>query len=1040
MRTSLALLAASLVSPAFAQVPLPDGGTRLGMPVTLGEQGYVMVIPTAYVPETYWVDGEGNAITTTLPLGGLHCWHLEPNRASPTDRGNFSPFTQQSQPLMGVREGAARSTILAQALSAGVATFHLGTARCGTPPVDLGRYTPTLDFRLRQRGGGTMPMEADGDIYFGARGGLARFDLATLTPSLVVTTAELEAVTGVTVASQSLDAFLLYDMVAFPDGTWIFSLGGSSAPMWVISRSPTGTLRRLHPDPLSSALAPNYLTYHAGAKAVLGLSEVNPGRNLRLPLMARFGADDVPNPGIPFWPSAPTNDLVQLLGAADGGAWARRGDLLWEISVDAEATDDDRDGLKRPSEEALGMSDANPDSDGDGFEDGVELNVTHTDPLDAGSAPAVSRVPIEVTWAPSFMAQYYDGLTIPPATSTVFVLDGGAIISGETGANGAWKIKSSTHPEALIDLTRPFCPVITDADALSRCGRTDQLIDRLDPSASLFFVGLDPPRNRVLISSRSLAGQKLFGVGADDVEIYADLTSSLRGLDLTQVSFIPDGGYLAHASRVADVMLFALDTQLRPQGHPQQYVKPSQRWVKDGFYDRYNESYLIEPAPAGNAQCGSVGSVIFVCDFAPPAVPRYLSFDFARVLVPVGPAVEPGEVLLWTPRRYWSSLAAIYSFGEGGITGNQAYAEVGWLLWRVSAQGATVEWMTGAQFIAQLSSADAALLTPTPLGPIEGIGVSPDGLHLCLAEPGANRVWALSLDATTRQLSSVRFAANGTACAFDEANTLVTLTGGALQLASGAAPVPGTATALVRQSGRWLVQREGAPVVCVGDDGVVTASTVSSVALTAALGGVAYIDLEGQAYLGLAEELCAGGGPRERLGPTGLSIFTLTHAQFSFRSVLATKAALAIRPDGMAVLGASDVVVGGLGRNPESPVRVVSHLFPSFTPLDAAKPMPGTEGLRLEAAVQGLLGTQPRELGAAAVVPGAAPGRDWGYVKRPGSPQRPVVAPVDGGAAQSDGGDPVDPTPKGCGCSALEAAAPLALLLLCTRRRRSRAP
>jgi hypothetical protein len=49
--------------------------------------------------------------------------------------------------------------------------------------------------------------------------------------------------------------------------------------------------------------------------------------------------------------------------------------------------DDDGDGLTRAQEDKLGTGDHNCDSDGDGFEDGIEYYCMHTDPADPDSGP-----------------------------------------------------------------------------------------------------------------------------------------------------------------------------------------------------------------------------------------------------------------------------------------------------------------------------------------------------------------------------------------------------------------------------------------------------------------------------------------------------------------------------------------------------------------------------------------------------------------------------------------------------------------------------
>jgi len=66
--------------------------------------------------------------------------------------------------------------------------------------------------------------------------------------------------------------------------------------------------------------------------------------------------------------------------------------LTWVSAYDH--TDDDGDGLLRGDEFFMGTDPANPDTDGDGFSDGVECGRLDSDPLDAGDPhPVTTAVP-----------------------------------------------------------------------------------------------------------------------------------------------------------------------------------------------------------------------------------------------------------------------------------------------------------------------------------------------------------------------------------------------------------------------------------------------------------------------------------------------------------------------------------------------------------------------------------------------------------------------------------------------------------------------
>lgn len=72
--------------------------------------------------------------------------------------------------------------------------------------------------------------------------------------------------------------------------------------------------------------------------------------------------------------------------------------LLLSVGCDVASVnmpfDDDGDGLMTDVEEQIGTDPDNPDSDGDGYEDGAEHD-DHTDPLDADDHPYLAGWPID---------------------------------------------------------------------------------------------------------------------------------------------------------------------------------------------------------------------------------------------------------------------------------------------------------------------------------------------------------------------------------------------------------------------------------------------------------------------------------------------------------------------------------------------------------------------------------------------------------------------------------------------------------------------
>lgn len=136
-------------------------------------------------------------------------------------------------------------------------------------------------------------------------------------------------------------------------------------------------------------------------------------------------------------------DEEYLLGAiaGDGQAWALMdpnvADQRFQRPIVAGVLDVDHDGLPSAVEAALGTDEANPDTDGDGVEDGPEHRYFGTDPLDPASRPPRPATPLPL--APSMFIMDWDLLPERDALADAQVLGTwrGALCIPEVGGVGA---------------------------------------------------------------------------------------------------------------------------------------------------------------------------------------------------------------------------------------------------------------------------------------------------------------------------------------------------------------------------------------------------------------------------------------------------------------------------------------------------------------------------------------------------------------------------------------------------------------------------
>ncbi|MBS1153140.1 MAG: hypothetical protein H6Q89_4838, partial [Myxococcaceae bacterium] len=587
---------------------------------------------------------------------------------------------------------------------------------------------------------------------------------------------------------------------------------------------------------------------------------------------------------------------------------------------------------------------------------------------------------------------------------------------------------------AVIDLGRS-CPIVGSAPELARCAELTL------PAVEGFTLrGWDPERRLALAVVTTDRGRILFGIDETRAVYLSELLAIGDGLEPSFLAPLGTRGFAlqVHGSSVTESFwgTVRLDDLFHPlaASNPLESPEGVAGVYRNGFFARLSETYPVEPASA--ARCSRVADR-FSCDGdQAPVVLQSETRTFPAELVPVGPAIEKGEVLFFATGLHGVESARFRQ--REGSYGPFAGGP-GWRLWRFTPVGAALPWLDARDFTAQLDAAARAKVAARPLGPITAMSASPDSLGFCLVEPSAGRVWELKLDPASRLLSSIALteAAGAVGCAWESAGALAILSTGPAMirvggktLAVSGADLPG---GLMRVPGRWLVFSDRKPARCVGDDGAVVTSPVSTTAATAGFGAVAWLDEAGQGFLASPDNFCAG-KPQERLGTTTSNVWMDAYRGFTSRSVLVQRGAIALRPDGLLLLATPSVLFGALGFDPPSAVRPLFGYFPSFVPLDVDQRITEVDPFRAAAPRAFLAARKPLEVSAMVLVPGADATVDFGHLVRP-APVAPMVPGLDGGTGGGGGGG--GGSGKPCGCSAAEGgAAVLGLLLLLRRSRR----
>jgi hypothetical protein len=606
---------------------------------------------------------------------------------------------------------------------------------------------------------------------------------------------------------------------------------------------------------------------------------------------------------------------------------------------------------------------------------------------------------------------------VPLSRDTVVALE------GQVGASAVrlWRY-SGGNRFAVIDTTRLDCPILGSVNDLPRCGASELVY----PSIQDFRVhGWDPSRKLALVVVTSDRGPFLLGVGENETVYLTDLVGPAESLSLGLIMRLPEGGYMMMQAGSGILGARRLDEAFRPIPNNDQRALDADwgrfgAFFKHGYLGTEYESYLLERGTTAG----------------------YVPFPYAVQWVPITQALAKGEVLFWSSGKYRGHASVGFRERDGSRVSVSDFTAPAWRLWRLNPVGAVNEWLEERDFVAKLDAAGRASVQQRALGPILAMGASPDSLRICLAEPAAGRLWELTLDAATRKLATITLqtpSGGVSACAYDEQNTLAVLSAPpvVLRVGGNTLPVPGLGAPvqLMRLAGRWVVVSDGETARCVEDTGTVFDTGVRASAASPAPGGLAYLDPAGIGFLTSLNAFCSGAPPEEHLGNPDSNVWSdLFQGRLTSRAVKSPRGVMAVRPDGVAVIGTDQVEFVGLGVNPPVSVPLVFYYFPRYSPAAGCEQrIPEVDGFRAGSARAYVAARQPTAPQSMVLIPGADPGTDFGHFQRP-APVLPEGCPVnngpDGGTA--DGGS--NPGGGGggppCGCGATPGSMVLLVIAL----------
>ncbi|MFZ4577747.1 MAG: hypothetical protein ACOYOB_05045 [Myxococcota bacterium] len=523
-------------------------------------------------------------------------------------------------------------------------------------------------------------------------------------------------------------------------------------------------------------------------------------------------------------------------------------------------------------------------------------------------------------------------------------------------------------------------------------------------------------------------------VSKDKVGFVGNEYEIADGLELEVLRDIPGGGLLAKASRFAEGAgwngTYLLPDLFGPglwSGRPQPHVfgNPGP-WFFRGFFGDQNETYKKVKMPAG-----CMPKIPCKFSFEPPVIDSLESFR--AEWVPVGAALEKGEVIFATEQRYRAHMTGSPLYWKEADGSYQGFGSK-WLLGRFTRLGAVVEWLDAASFAKLVTDpVAAAALASIPLGEVTAIGASADNSRLCVAESG--RVWELAL--TDGRLKGITLADPGpgrVGCAYDQTGKLARLEASPAAVHVGDQTLAGdpesVGAGLVRVGNQWLIRSMtpatgaaagAAEAYCLSDTGQVTPTGKQMVAIAEVPTGVAYIDPARHGWTGRDPCAATSTFPEEHLD--GVDVGGLWETSytglFTTDTVPAKTGALAMRPDRMFLMSP--------GKFASFTPQLLFRLMPTYAPLDPAQriaendPYRRAEMRRLPASTWAVYVT------AMVTIPGGDPKADWGQF----DPDPPAVW-TPPATKPPEKGDPsaTAAAEKDAGCSSTTGGGSAAVLLL----------
>ena len=456
-------------------------------PVSVNASGLALgPILTGLAGRAMWIDGAGRALVLdmlALVNGGQvqttqppRCWQFG---AKAVDLGPM--IKPAALPLDGgawriaARPGRDDVIVLEfQRLEGNPNPFKLGSvviyqASCGAPAKEIATvaappgFPQGKDIALEQ-----LPLTADGVVYFVLRD-LIRIDTKLAVPKWEVAATENDLRTLIGAPATQKVAFRAIGLTA-DDRLWVAfetlqPKGPTAMGGGLLEVGKDGKLKLLH------ALDPNL----TGFAQMLHSKQLN-AMLIGLPKVVvqpvgKFQALAVLDESAPFkfsgqappWPvAAPLDDRNGFISGFDGSIYVRFPAVTTEIPANWLVTgslqplavvptlaDFDRDGVSAAREATLGTSDLQYDSDGDGYNDGVEAGLLGSNPADAASHPPAAAPLPDVTYGLSMLIGEKPPFPVAvPDKEGPFQCDIGGIVGGVCPA---WKKGDPVFPMTCID-------------------------------------------------------------------------------------------------------------------------------------------------------------------------------------------------------------------------------------------------------------------------------------------------------------------------------------------------------------------------------------------------------------------------------------------------------------------------------------------------------------------------------------------------------------------------------------------------------------